>query len=288
MPLSIGSKVPPSSSAICGARSGARLAVLFHVVWPLAVALLLGLGSHDAAAGAALTEDDYVLLLQQPAPGGDPDAVADRLVGQADSQDAAVQFSLGMALLRKKFHPQAVVALGRAAQLAPENALAHAHLGISSFWLERCDIATGAFERALALAASHSDAWYWNNLAGRCHLHLRDHTKAVRACRQAVALRASDPRGELCIAKAQLAANNPEEALAGFLRVNQMTTEPPYAGDARNGALVSLARLRRLDQAVALLRLNPREYPSAAALEQAAAFAAKTIENLAAQQWWQN
>jgi tetratricopeptide (TPR) repeat protein len=288
MPLSIGSKVPRSSSATCGVRSGARLTVLFRGVGLLAVALLFGSSSHDAAAGAALTEDDYVLLLQQRAPGGDPDAVADQLVEKADRHDAAVQFSLGTALMRKKFHPQAAIALGRAAQLAPENVLAHAHLGISSFWLERCDLATGAFERALALAAGHSDAWYWHNLAGRCHLHLRDHTKAVHACRQAAALRASDPRGELCIAKAQLAANNPEAALAGFLRVKHMTTEQPYAADVRNGVLVSLARLRRLDQAVGLLRLNPQEYPSAAALEQAAAFAAKTIENLAARQWWQN
>jgi tetratricopeptide (TPR) repeat protein len=184
--------------------------------------------------------------------------------------------------MQMKMHSEAIEALTRATKLAPANALAHAYLGDSSFERERCETTIPAFRSALALAPNHADAWHWNSATAGCYMHVQEPENAIPFCERAVALQPTRPRTQMCLAKAYFGAEKYEAALSVFVRVYSSTTEPPYSSEARDGALVSLAKLRKLNQAVNLLKLDPQQYPSEAALQRAVSSAITTTED---RQW---
>lgn len=248
-------------------------------------AIILALGGPTTLLAKVLSVDEYLALLQQE--NSNPQAVVNQLVAQADPNDAATQFNLGTALMMSKAHLSAIKVLTRATELAPRNASAHANLATSAFYLEKCDVTISSIEKALALGpTSNDDPWHWNGLLGHCYLQTEQYAKALAPCERMRALWPQDPRGELCLAKANLGKKNYEAATSGFLRVYNLTRDNRHHMTAYIGALTGLAKQQKLGQAVELLRLNPEEYSTPQKLERAARGAeqAATPSN---RDWWQ-
>jgi tetratricopeptide (TPR) repeat protein len=251
----------------------------------LLAAIILALGYQTTSLAKVLSVDEYMVLVQQES--GNPQAAVNQLVAQADQNDAAAQFNLGTALMMLKAHLSAVKVLTRAIELAPRNASAHANLATSAFYLEKCDVTITSIEKALALGpTSNDDPWHWNGLLGHCYLRTEQYSKALAPCERMRALLPQDPRGELCVAKANLGKKNYEAATSGFLRVYNMTRANPYHMTAYIGAFAGLAKQQKLGQAVELLRLNPAEYSTTQELERTARWAEQSATP-SNREWWQ-
>jgi tetratricopeptide (TPR) repeat protein len=163
--------------------------------------------------------------------------------------------------------------------LAPQNTLAYANLGYASYWSNDCDKAMPAFNKAIELDANHAESGHWHSLAGMCYIRLKDYTNAERYCEKALFLLPAQPRGALCLGKAQFGAKQYEAAISSFLRAYNMTTDSFYKGESQDGVLASLSKQNRLDLAANLLKLTPESLWTKEFIEKSATKAVSSLEH---------
>jgi len=219
--------------------------------------LMLVTGQLEAADNSAPSVSEYVALLRnsQETYGGTIDFAIQKVIEQADKTDPTVQANLGIALFRIKYSRGALDVLTQATKLDPNNVSAYAHLGYANYQMEDCGSALPAFDRAIALDSRNPDAWIWHEYSGRCHTHLKDYATAEVHCAASISLRPSDPRGQICLGKAQFNEKKYALATGSFLKAYNMTTDTLYKGESRSGVLASLIRQNKLDSAPRLLGL---------------------------------
>jgi tetratricopeptide (TPR) repeat protein len=254
-------------------------------------------GQLPAQAATPLTSDQYRTLIQELAarPGGSFEAAVAQARRQTGNSDAQAQINLGMALSSMKAYPEAVEVLTRATELAPRDGAAFRRLGVAAFWSGNCDIALPSLERALALPITPREpdetAAYWHSLAGRCALLKGSASRAVEHCKTAAALAPTDPRGDFCLGKAQLQSRNFEAALAAFMKIALRPESElgrlasPYQGRSRTFAMVALHGLGRLDEAPALLHLDPQLWPREELLQAVEWQKTREQQNLSPNSW---
>ena len=220
-------------------------------------ALMLVTGQLEAADNSAPSIGEYIALLRnsQETYGGTIDFAIKKVIEQADKANPTVQTNLGIALVKIKYYRGALDVLAQATKLDPNNVSAYAHLGYANYWIEDCRKALPALDKAIELDSRNPDAWAWHEYSGRCYTHLKDYATAEVHCASSASLRPSDPRGRICLGKAQFNLKKYEVATDSFLKAYNMTTDTLYKGESRSGVLASLIRQNKLDSAPSLLGL---------------------------------
>jgi tetratricopeptide (TPR) repeat protein len=235
--------------------------------------------SDAFAASQSLSVQQYVALLQRAMQSTEgPESAIQELIEQVDKSDPVAQVNLGVALTRIRYYPVAMQVLAHATNLAPQNSEAHAYLGFSSFWAGNCDKAIPAFNKAIDLGKGDPEAGQWHSLLGRCYVRTQNFNAAMPHCSQATLLLPSDPRGPICLGKAQYGAAQYEAATTSFLKAYEMTNDSLYRGEARMGALACLKKQNKLDSAKSLLKLESDTSYTKEFLERSATAAALQLE----------
>jgi tetratricopeptide (TPR) repeat protein len=241
---------------------------------------MLVTGQLEAADSSAPSIGEYIALLRnsQERYGGSIDFAIKKVIEQADKANPAVQANLGIALVKIKYYRGALDVLAQATRLDPNNVSAYAHLGYANYWIEDCRKALPALEKATELDPRNPDAWAWHEYLGHCHTHLKDYAAAESHCASSATLRPSDPRGQICLGKAQFNLKKYELATESFLKAYNMTTDTLYKSESRSGVLASLTRQNKLDSAPSLLGLPLSELSMGLGIEKLAESEAVRLE----------
>ena len=239
----------------CKAHKRAWSGVQIFVV----IALMLVIGEPEAADGSAPSVDEFISLLRnsQQKYGGTIESAIEKVIDQADKENSIIQTNLGIALTKIKYYQGAVNVLLRATELDPGNAISYAYMGFASYWIDDCKRTLQAFGRAIYLAPENKEEWFWHEYSGRCYIHFKDYESAEAHCTISARLRPSDPRGQICLGKAQFNLKKYELATESFLKAYKMTTDNLYRAEASSGVLASLVRQNKLDSVNSLLGWPP-------------------------------
>jgi tetratricopeptide (TPR) repeat protein len=171
---------------------------------------------------------------------------------------------LGVLELDRKKYAEAIEWLTRAAELLPDNARVHYHIGNAFLELKRYEEAEAVFRRAVALDANDSSAH--NNL-GNALAGQQRHEEAVECFRQTLTLAPSHARAQYNLGRSLAALDRLEEAMQSFeaaLANRETKAAPDRLADVYGSISELLVGQGRYDEAFAVCQTMAAFRPTAA------------------------
>lgn len=186
-------------------------------------------------------------------------------------EDPAMQDALGYALMNSADTRGAVTAYQKAVSLAPDNSEYNYHLGLAWRRLaeekkEKPEVALANARRALRIAVNRTPGNYeFTELYGEILFDLNSNTEAADQFARAAELDRSqyNPVYNLAVANTRLNRNaDAEKGYARALTLVRPADDPAFRRNALSGLASSQLKQKKVDEAIASLKMMTSEFPS--------------------------